>query len=276
MNRIRLKTLLCVFTGVLFQGILIAQLPPRHWSGFATVHGQQVPVHLDLSVPSSDGQVSGSFLNGARITTSSDGQRTGTHLLLNFNYFARKLEGDFNGQTFTGTYGGARGEPTPLELHADTASDAKSNSATTPDGNDIRGDWEIAVQSPTGESAWTLRLTPLGHGQIKAIILRIDGDTCGLYGSYDVDHAEYRVSHFNAPGAALYAIKPQPDGTLLVTNPLRDGQQWTVRRPLDARKANLAPPTMSTEQTSVVDSSQPFHEDSKQSLLGLAWNRTLI
>jgi thiol-disulfide isomerase/thioredoxin len=259
MNRIRLKALLCVFTGVLLQGTLVAQLPARHWSGFATVHGEKIPVRLDLSGASSDGQVSGSFLNGAQVTSSSGGELTGTHLVLDFNYFARKLEGDFSGQVFTGTYSGTRGEPTPLELHADMAPAATIKASVAPGGKEIQGDWEIAVKSPKGESAWTLRVTPLGHGQVKAVILRIDGDTGGLYGSYDSDHAEYRVSHFNASGAALYTIKPQPDGTLLVTNPLRDGQQWTARRPLEARKENLAPPTKATEQTSVVDSSQPFH-----------------
>jgi len=43
-----------------------------------------------------------------------------------------------------------------------------------------------------------------------------------------------------------------------VTNPLKDGQQWTARRPAEARKQNLAPPTKSTEQTSVADSTRPF------------------
>lgn len=88
--------------------------------------------------------------------------------------------------------------------------------------------------------------------------MRIDGDTGGLYGRYDAGFGEYRVSHFTAAGPALYSIKPQSDGTLLVSNLLHDNQQWTARRPAEARKEHLAPPTLSTEQTSVADPSKPF------------------
>jgi len=237
---------------------LAAQQLPPHWSGIATVHGQQVPVHFDISHQTADGQLSGSFINGPETAAASSGQVSGSHLILNFNYFARTLEGDFNGDTFTGKYGGARGEPAALELHADNTTHAAK---VLPDAHvrAIRGDWEVAVNSPKGESAWTLRVTPApGSSAIKAVILRIDGDTGGLYGTFDAGSGEYRVSHFNASGPALYAIKPQADGTLLVTNLLRDGQQWTARRPVNARKENLAPPTKTTQQTGVVDPKQPL------------------
>jgi peroxiredoxin len=239
-------------------GRLTAQQLPQHWSGVATINGQRVPVHINLSRTAADGQINGSFVNGEETTASSSGQLNGDHLILNFAYYARVLEGDFKDDAFTGTYGGARGEPAPLELYADNTPRA---AITPPDAHvrAIRGDWEIAVKSPKGESAWTLRVAPArGSGQIKAAILRIDGDTGGLYGAFDAASGEYKVGHFNASGGALYSIKPQPDGTLVVTNLLRDGQQWTARRPEEARKENLAPPTKTTEQTGVVDPTKPL------------------
>jgi len=242
-----------------FSGILPAQEIAGHWIGTATVHGQQVPVALDLSAPTEEGEIRGGFVNGGESSQSSSGELRGNHLLLHFNYFARKLEGELTPDAFTGTYGGATGTPVPIELHPEHAGKRAAWPAEAKTAG-IDGDWEIAVKSPKGESAWTLRVTPAPEsGRIKAVILRIDGDTGGLYGGFDEAAGEYRVSHFSAAGPALYSFKPQPGETLLVTNLLRDGQQWTARRPAEARKEALAPPTRATEQTGVVDPAEPLH-----------------
>jgi thiol-disulfide isomerase/thioredoxin len=231
----------------------------EQWSGSTTVHGQSIPVHLSLSSSTKEGAVKGSFVNALQQSPASSGELKGSHLILNFDYFARKLEGDFHDGTFTGTYGGEHGEPAAIELHPDRDAAKPVSHEEEQKNKLIRGDWEIAVKSPKGESAWTLRVSPSVHGQIKAVILRIDGDTNGLYGGYNAEKGEYEVSHFSAAGPALYTFKPQPDGTLIVTNPLRDDQQWTARRPEEARKEGLAPPTKATEQTSVADAKAPFH-----------------
>lgn len=229
------------------------------WSGFATVHNQQVAVHLSLSSSTKEGPVKGSFVNALQQNNSSSGELKGNHLTLSFDYFARKLEGDFRQGVFTGSYGGERGESSAIELRRDQKAASAISPEVSAHNKAIRGDWEIAVQSPKGESAWTLRVSPESHGEIKAVILRIDGDTNGLYGGYDTATGEYQVSHFSAAGPALFTFKQQADGTLLVTNPLRDAQQWTARRPAEARKENLAPPTKATAQTSVDDATKPFH-----------------
>jgi peroxiredoxin len=230
----------------------------EEWSGFATVNGQQVPIHLRLSTTTQDGPVTGGFVNDQQFSPASIGTLSSGHLTLNFDYFAHKLDGSLQQGTFSGTYGGGRGEPVPVELHEDAPQKKTSANNVYKETSSLRGDWEIAVKSPKGEDAWILRISPLSHGEIKAIILRIDGDTNALYGAYDEATAEFSVSHFSAAGPALYTLKPQPDGTLLVTNPLRDGQQWTARRPAEARKENLAPPTKATAQTSVADTTRPF------------------
>jgi peroxiredoxin len=230
----------------------------ENWSGFATVQGHEVPVHLRLSTSTQDGPVTGGFVNERQFSPTSSGTLSGEHLILTFDYFARKLDGNLQQGTFTGTYGGQRGQPVPVKLHEDGPQKKALPGSAEKETTSIRGDWEIAVKSPKGEDAWTLRISPLPHGKIKAIILRIDGDTNALYGTYDEAAAEFQVSHFSAAGPALYTLKPQADGTLLVTNPLKDGQQWTARRPAEARKKNLTPPTKSTDQTSVADSTHPF------------------
>jgi len=254
--KIRVLTLSFLsFVGLAQPAALTAQTAATHWAGTALVHGQQVPVRLDLSPAAKDGHIGGALLNAAETSVSSGGELSGTHLVLHFDYFARKLEGTLTPQAFSGTFGTANGTLIPVELHPV----AKQDAAASPSGPAIDGDWEIAVNSPKGEAAWTLRVSPSGsQPPVKAVILRIDGDTGGLYGGFDASTNEYRVGHLSAAGAALYSLKPQPDGTLLVTNLLRDNQQWTARRPAEARKENLAPPTKSTEQTGVVDPSKPL------------------
>jgi thiol-disulfide isomerase/thioredoxin len=228
------------------------------WNGSTTVNKQLVPIHLSLSQPAADGSVTGSFLNGPEKVASSSGTLKNGHLILNFDYFARKLEGDIKDGKLAGTYSGARGTPVVLTLEKDAES-CDSN-LTNAEVSKISGDWEVAVKSAKGESAWTLRVTPAADNMqhAKAVVLRIDGDTGGLYGGYNAATQQYRFAHFSAAGAALYGVKLADDGTVTLTNLLRDGQQWTARRPAEARKENLTPPTKSTEQTTVVDPSQPL------------------
>jgi len=244
MNRTALTRFTFLLSTVLTTAALpaLAQQPavPAHWAGTATVRGQEIPVRIDLA-PGTHGNITGSFRNGDEISTSSSGVLNGGHLILHFDYFARKLEGELAATTLTATYGGATGQPATLALHPDLTAAAKATPGKTDASLD--GDWEVAVQSPKGESAWTLRISPFGEpGHIKAVILRIDGDTGGLYGSYDPAQGAYVVSRFAASGGSLYTIKPQTDGTLLLATTSRQNQQWTARRPAEARKENLAPP----------------------------------
>ncbi len=257
---------------VLCSSSAIAQRPARHWIGTATVSNNDtssaakitatVPVELDLSAPAKNGSITGTFLNGAERSPSSDGTLTGSHLVLHFHSFARTLEGDIQGSTLQATFRGARMKTWPLTLHNDRDGKPRSTFATarlTKKGGTINGDWEIAGKSSKGESAWTMQVAPFaGNGEIRAVIQHVDGDSGGLYGRFDEAVGEYRVSRFADSGATIYALKPNADGTLQVTN-LRDPAETNVaRRPADARKAQLAPPTVSTEQTSLKNPAEPL------------------
>lgn len=220
------------------------------WEGYSEIHGQKVPVKLELKQEAN--AVKGAFLSGPERWETTSGSATDGNLVLSFDYFARKVDATVKGDDLTGTFGTATTRY-PLALHRGAAS--KPAAAKGPD---IHGDWEIAVgTSAKGESAWNMKIeqTPT---LVKGAILRIDGDTGGLYGNYDAEAKQYVLSHFTAAGPALYTLKPQDDGTLVVTNALKDDQRWTARRPVDARKENLAPPTATTEQTRWKDPAQPL------------------
>ena len=223
------------------------------WVGNATAHGQQVPVRLEIT--GSTNNIHAALLNQSENSPASGAIFTGDHLLLTFNYYARTLDATLDKDHLTGTFGTASTRY-PLDLvRAHPHDDALHESGPLP--TDINGEWEIAVKSAKGESAWQLRVEQTSRKEIKAVIQRIDGDTGSLYGSWT--GGEYRVSHFTAAGPALYTLTPQADGTLLVSNLLRadvnDQQNLVARRPAQARAAKLAGPTDPTQQTTVKDPS---------------------
>jgi peroxiredoxin len=227
------------------------------WSGTATVRGQQVPIRLQINGTPS--HLKAALLNGPERAPASSVTLQDGRLLISFNYFARTLEATLANDQIDGTFGLTTDAPhasprVPILLHRQTENPSSAA------GPDIRGDWEIAVSSNKGESAWLLRVQPeTGPSSIRAVIQRIDGDTGSLYGSWD-GH-QYRVSHFTAAGPALYSITPQQDGTLRVSNLIASDKlkaqstNLVARRPSEARKENLAAPTDSTEQTRMKDPS---------------------
>lgn len=242
---------------VLFLSSGLAAAHAEDWTGKLVIHDQSVPIHLSLSAPGADGSVTGAFINGEEKSVSNKGVLKNGHLVLNFDYFARRLEGDIKDGKLEAVYAGARSAPTSFSLQKDALA---TTATSVKEVSKIAGDWEIAVKSPKGESAWTLRVTqPTGkQREAKAVVLRIDGDTGGLYGGFDAATQEYRFARFGASGAALYGVKLDTNGTVTLSNLLRPDQHWTGRRPSEARKENLAPPTKTEEQTTIVDPSKPL------------------
>jgi peroxiredoxin len=240
----------------------VAQSPKQgaitgRWEGNATVHGQQVPVRLEIT--GSGGNLHAALLNGPESSPASSAVFTGDHLLLTFNYYARTLDATLADGHLTGSFG-TTATRYPISLGS-TGAGERLGSPLPPT---VDGDWEIAVKSSKGESAWQLRVEHPAHSpEIKAVIQRIDGDTGSLYGdSSNWNGKELRISHFTAAGPALYSLAPQSDGTLLVSNLLRadvkDQQNLVARRPAQARAAKLVGPTDPTEQTTVKDPSAQF------------------
>ena len=193
------------------------------WEGTANVHGQQVPVVLQIT--GGIGSLQAALLNGPESSPASSAVFSGDHLQVSFNYYARTLDATLANGHLSGTFGTAATRyPIDFKAH----DEATAEPAVM--GQNIAGDWEIAVKSAKGESAWQLRVEPAkSAGEIRAVIQRIDGDTGSLYGQWT--GKDYRISHFTAAGPALFTLSPQADGTLLVSNLLRAdaGDQQHIR-----------------------------------------------
>jgi peroxiredoxin len=225
------------------------------WTGDATVHGQQVPVRLEITGSGND--LHAALLNGPESSPASGVSFTGNHLVITFNYFAKTIDATVTDGHLTGTFGTIKTRyPVSLNLRGSVAAGSGSAAA-----QDISGDWEVEVKSSKGESAWQLSIQPSSDtANVKAVIQRIDGDTGALYGKWTGN--EYLFGHFTAAGPALYSVKPQTDGTLLVSNMLRadvnEQQNLIARRPAQARAASLPGMTDPTQQTTVKDPSARF------------------
>jgi peroxiredoxin len=224
------------------------------WTGDATVHGQQVPVRLEITGSGND--LHAALLNGPESSPASSVNLTGNHLVITFNYFAKTIDATVTDGHLTGTFGTVKTHyPISLSSHGADSGNAGAGA------KDISGDWEVEVKSSKGESAWQLRVEPSNNStNVKAVIQRIDGDTGTLYGKWTGN--EYLFGHFTAAGPALYSVKPQTDGTLLVSNMLRadvnEQQNLVARRPAQARAASLPGMTDPTQQTTVKDPSARF------------------
>jgi len=246
-----------LFAGILLLATAALSQAPRQsaitgvWEGNATVHGQQVPVRL--AITGSGDALHAALLNGPETSAASSAVFTGDHLLVTFNYFAKTLDATLADGSLTGSFGTAA---TRYPVHFRQLSTASNGEGAH--AQDIQGDWEIAVKSAKGESAWLLRVESLPHSpELKAVIQRVDGDTGSLYGRWN--GSSYQISHFTAAGPALYSLSPQADGTLLVSNLLRSDQQSLVaRRPAQARAAALVGPTDPTQQTTMKDPAARF------------------
>jgi len=109
------------------------------------------------------------------------------------------------------------------------------------------------VKSSKGELAWHFIVRQSG-AEVSAAILRVDGDTGTLTGSYR--DGKFVLSHFSGARPSLVEVTPQPDGTLEV---VQNGRQMIATRPAEARAKGLPGPTDPFQHTTVKDPAEPFH-----------------
>ncbi len=108
------------------------------------------------------------------------------------------------------------------------------------------------AKSSKGETAWQLIVRQTGP-DVSASILRIDGDTGTLSGTYK--DGKFLLSHFSGVRPSVLEVTPNSDGTLKLVLNGRD--TLTAVRPAEARVRGMQPDDPS-RHTGVKDPSQPF------------------
>lgn len=218
------------------------------WDASIKINGVETPFRLELS--GSGANVTGSFFNGDDKFSSTKGHFEKGSLVLEWDYYASKLDATLKDGVLEGQYAGTRRMKGPFPIHAKRAA---SEAVNEPGAPLIDGLWEIPNKSGKGELAWRfiVQQTP---AKVTAAILRVDGDTGAIVGAYR--GGRFVLSHFDGARAHLLEITPAKGGTLDI---LQDGAtKLTAYRPAAARSKGLPEPTDPTAHTSVKDPKEPF------------------
>jgi thiol-disulfide isomerase/thioredoxin len=220
------------------------------WDATVLVNNGALEIPFRFELSGSGSNVKGSFFNGDDRTTSTSGTLQNGVLSLSFDELGTKLDATLKDGQLDGQYSrGTRGAPYPF--HAKRFSPIQSGDATIPS---IAGLWNVQVgKSSKGEAAWQLIVRQAG-AEVSAVILRIDGDTGTLTGSFR--NGRFALSHFSGARPLRLELTPGADGTLAVVQ--NTDKPLTALRAEQASAKGLPQPSDPTRFTSVKDPTEPF------------------
>jgi len=218
------------------------------WDATVVVNnGIEIPFRIELS--GSGAAAKGSFFNGDEKVTSTTGTFENGALTLSFDEYGTKLEATLKDGRLEGQYTrGTRGAPYPFQ--AKKFAPVPVGDAKIPQ---IAGLWNVQVKSSKGESAWQLIVRQAG-AEASASILRIDGDTGALTGTYH--DGKFVLSHFSGARPLRLELTPGADGTLSVVQN-QDNPLVATRMEI-AKAKGLPEPSDPSRFTSVKDPTEPF------------------
>ena len=238
--------------------LLLVALPSRAdaqpvnglWDATVLVNNGALEIPFRFELSGSGSNVKGSFFNGDDRTTSTSGTLQNGVLSLSFDELGTKLDATLKDGQLDGQYSrGTRGAPYPF--HAKRFSPIQSGDAAIPS---IAGLWNVQVgKSSKGEAAWQLIVRQAG-AEVSAVILRIDGDTGTLTGSFR--NGTFALSHFSGARPLRLELTPGADGTLAVVQ--NTDKPLTALRAEQASAKGLPQPSDPTRFTSVKDPTEPF------------------
>jgi thiol-disulfide isomerase/thioredoxin len=252
----------------------MAQNLEGRWSATVLQGGVDIPFRLDIS---GDGDKAvGTLYNGDanKETTTSATIRDGK-VHLNFEHYLVAIDatvknGELDGKlvnsrrTGNATTGANRQAPDPSSEEAGRGGSkfhavryVAPTAAEVANVPNIDGVWEIPHETNKGEKAW--RLVVQQHGaDVETTILRVDGDTGALTGSWQ--DGKFVASHFDGARPGLFELKPLADGTLELNNKTAGprGGVMIAYRPEAARAKGLPEPANYQTHTTVRDPQEVF------------------
>jgi thiol-disulfide isomerase/thioredoxin len=249
-----------VFVGLTVLGLSTLAAPARAqslaglWDASVTVSAGQdkgtIDVPFRFEIAGSGSNVKGSFFNGDEKVTSTSGQLANGRLVLSFDEYGTKIEAEVKNGKLEGQYTrGTRGAPYPFTATRFTPAVAGDKKIPS-----IAGLWNVQVgKSSKGEQAWQLIVRQSGP-EVSAAILRIDGDTGALTGTYR--DGRFVLSHFSGARPLRLELIPSADGALSVVQN-KDAPIKAVRAE-QAKASGLPEPSDPTRFTSVSDPTEPF------------------
>ncbi len=216
------------------------------WDASVVANGVEVPFIFEIAVDGSS--LKGSFFNGDRRITSTSGRFEAGVVTFDFAQYATRLQASLKDGQLTGEYQRTRGAyPFRAKRAGRAAAAAPANVPS------IDGTWIVSAKSTKGETAWRFIARQTG-AQVSATILRVDGDTGTLTGSYR--DGRFVLSHFSGARPLLLEVTAAADGTLTLK---QNGQTELVGARENAPRAKaIGAPTDPAHHTSVRDPAEPF------------------
>ncbi len=216
------------------------------WDAAVVVNGLEVPFRFEIS--GTGATLAGSFFNGDEKVTSTAGKFENGALTLNFDHYATTVEASVVNGRLAGIYNRATGYY-PFYAKPFTPPAAFPNEVPAIDGL-----WQIGnVASNKGEAAWRFIVRQSG-AEVTAAILRVDGDTGALAGTYR--NGKFIVSHFSGARPLVLELTPQKDGTLEI---LRNRTEKMIAvKAADAKLKDVPEPTDPSRHSSVKNPTEPF------------------
>jgi hypothetical protein len=240
---------------VLLSSIAAAQSPEGRWDASITIKGVVVPFRLEIAGQGAD--LKGTLFNGEQTQTTTSAKLENNSLVLNFDHYLTKISATVKDGKLEGNVRGRFDRERYLSDFPFQATRYVASAAARANAPAIDGLWILPYESPKGEKAWRFIVKQKG-AEISAAILRVDGDTGALTGSYR--DGKFVVSHFDASRPLVLEVTPNQDGTLS----LRLEGAYTTKtdliayRPEVASAKGLPEPANFTTHTTVRDPKEPF------------------
>ena len=247
-NSAAFVALLLALAGLVAPSAASAQSLAGLWDASVVVNKLEIPFRFEIA--GSGKSIKGSFFNGDEKVTSTTGSFENGALILSFDEYGTKVEATFKDGRLDGQYSrGTRGAPYPFQ--AKRFAPAPVGDAPIPA---IAGLWNVQVgKSSKGEAAWQLIVRQSG-AEASAAILRVDGDTGTLTGTYR--DGKFVLSHFSGARPLRLELTPAADGTLSVVQ--NKDNPFTAVRADQARAKGLPQPSDPSRFTSVKDPTEAF------------------
>lgn len=227
------------------------------WDATVQVGALQVP--FKFGIDAGVAHATGWFYNGQEHVASTRGSFDGTHLVLDFPSYAKRVDVTLTTQGtlegfYTPTTPGSTVQPYAFRAHR-AATAAAGTTGTAPD---ITGLWIVPTQSEkAGEKAWRLIVSQAGAA-VTAAVLRVDGDSGALTGTWE--DGKVLLSHFDGARPSVIEVSQAADGALRLAVRERSGGEvvLTAYRAQQAQAKGLPEAADPALHTQVRDPQQPF------------------
>jgi len=217
------------------------------WEATVVVNKLEIPFVFEIT--GSGTSLKGSFFNGERRVTSTSSRSENGVVILNYAQLGTRLQIASRDGQLTGEYqrGGTRA---PYPFKASRASVATQPVAGAPQ---IAGTWILAARSSKGETAWRFIATQKG-ANVEATILRVDGDTGSLTGTWR--GGKYLLSHFSGARPLVLEVTPVDASTLHLRQ--NGTTEFTAVREGAGTAKAVGEPSDPAHFTTVRDPKEPF------------------